>query len=37
MPTAALACIEVQIDDWDGVEDGKGKLAWLLIPKQLGD
>jgi len=37
MPTAALACIEFQIDNWDGIEDGKGKLAWLLTPKQLGD
>lgn len=37
MPTAALACIEFQIDRWEDVEDGDGKLAWLLTPKQLGD
>jgi phosphohistidine phosphatase len=37
MPTAALACIEFQIDRWEAVEDGEGKLAWLLTPKQLGD
>lgn len=37
MPTAALACIEFQIDRWEDVEDGAGKLAWLLTPKQLGD
>ena len=35
MPTAALACIEFQIDRWEDVEDGKGKLNWLLTPKHL--
>jgi phosphohistidine phosphatase len=34
MPTAALASIEFQIDRWEDVEDGKGRLAWLLTPKQ---
>lgn len=37
MPTASLACIEFQIARWDDVDDGKGKLAWLLTPKQLGE
>lgn len=37
MPTAALACIEFQVDRWEDVEGGEGKLAWLLTPKQLGD
>ena len=36
MPTAALACIEFQTEDWQDVEDGQGKLLWLLTPKQLG-
>ena len=36
MPTAALACIEFQVERWEDVEDGQGKLAWLLTPKQLG-
>ena len=36
MPTAALACIEFQIDHWADVNDGEGRLAWLLTPKQLG-
>ena len=36
MPTAALACIEFQIDHWDNVDDKKGRLAWLLTPKQIG-
>ena len=35
MPTAALACIEFQIDHWEDVKDGEGKFAWLLTPKQL--
>jgi phosphohistidine phosphatase len=35
MPTAALACIEFQIDHWEDVNDGAGRLAWLLTPKQL--
>jgi phosphohistidine phosphatase len=36
MPTAALACVEFQIDRWKDIEDGEGKLVWLLTPKQLG-
>lgn len=35
MPTAALACIEFQADHWEDVDDGEGKLTWLLTPKQL--
>jgi phosphohistidine phosphatase len=35
MPTAALASIEFQIDRWEDVEDGKGRLAWLVTPKQI--
>lgn len=37
MPTAALACIQFQIDHWDDVDVGKGNLAWLITPKQLGE
>jgi phosphohistidine phosphatase len=37
MPTAALACVEFQIDAWENVEDGGGRLLWFLIPKALGD
>jgi len=37
MPTAALACIEFQIEHWDDVNDGQGKLVWRLTPKQLDD
>jgi phosphohistidine phosphatase len=35
MPTAALACIEFQVEKWEDVEDGEGNLVWLLVPKQL--
>lgn len=35
MPTSALACIEFDLDHWDAVEDKKGRLVWLLTPKQL--
>ncbi|MEK6302838.1 MAG: histidine phosphatase family protein [Acidobacteriota bacterium] len=37
MPTAALACIEFKAGRWEDVEDGEGKLAWLLTPKDLGE
>lgn len=37
MPTAALACIEFQIDHWQDVNDAGGKLRWLLTPKQLDE
>jgi len=35
MPTAALACLEFHADHWDGINEGQGKLAWLITPKQL--
>ena len=35
MPTAALACIEFKVDHWSDVNDGEGKLVWLLTPKSL--
>lgn len=35
MPTAALACIEFDLDQWNNVENGRGRLVWLLTPKQL--
>lgn len=37
MPTAALAAIEFPVDHWQDVEDGQGKLLWLLTPRQLRD
>lgn len=35
MPTAALACVEFDLEQWADVEDRKGRLVWLLTPKQL--
>jgi phosphohistidine phosphatase len=35
MPTAALACITFDVDRWGDVEDGEGRLAWLMTPKTL--
>jgi phosphohistidine phosphatase len=35
MPTAALACIEFQIDHWKDLDDGQGKLVWFVTPKDL--
>jgi phosphohistidine phosphatase len=35
MPTAALACLEFQVERWSDVGDEEGKLVWLLIPKEL--
>lgn len=37
MPTAGLACITFQVDQWKDVQDKAGKLACLLTPKQLDD
>jgi phosphohistidine phosphatase len=37
MTTAALAAIEFQIEHWEDVEDGQGKLLWFLTPKQIDD
>ena len=36
MPTAALACIQFQVGRWEDVEDGQGKLLWLVSPKHPG-
>jgi phosphohistidine phosphatase len=35
MPTAALACLEFQVESWSDVGDQEGKLVWLLTPKEL--
>ena len=35
MPTAALACLEFQVNSWSEVGEEEGKLVWLLTPKQL--
>lgn len=35
MPTAALACIELDVPRWSEVAAGSGKLSWLMRPKDL--
>ena len=35
MPTAALACVEMGVASWADLEDGQGRLAWLVTPKSL--
>jgi len=35
MPTAALACIELDVQRWSEVAPGSGKLSWLVRPKDL--
>jgi len=35
MPTAALACIELNLEKWSDIVAGCGKLKWLIRPKDL--
>lgn len=35
MPTAAIACIEFEMEQWNDVQPGRGRLAWLVTPKTL--
>lgn len=35
LPTAALACIELNIEKWNKVRAGAGHLEWLVKPKEL--
>jgi phosphohistidine phosphatase len=35
MPTAALACLELNIEKWNKVRAGAGRLEWLGKPKKL--
>lgn len=35
MPTAALACIELQLDKWSDISPDSGKLLWLVRPREL--
>lgn len=32
-PTAAIASIEIDLDRWDKVAPGRGRLVWFLIPR----
>ena len=33
MPTAALVCLDLDIDDWSELEPGQATLRWYLIPR----
>lgn len=35
MPTAALACVRLDLDEWGEVGEGAGRLEWLVKPKEL--
>ena len=35
MPTAALACIDLDVDDWRNIRPQAGELRWLQTPKEL--
>src|SRR5215831_243735 len=35
LPTAALACIDLNIDNWADVGPRSSKLRWLVTPKEL--
>lgn len=35
MPTAAVACIQLDVSDWKRVSAGCGQLQWLVAPRLL--
>ncbi len=35
LPTAALACIELEIEKWNKLRVAAGRLEWLVKPKKL--
>lgn len=35
-PTAAIACVQIDADDWEAVAGGGGELRWLVGPKGVG-
>ncbi len=35
VPTAALACIELDIPSWQSIGPGTGTLLWMTVPKML--
>jgi hypothetical protein len=37
MTTAALARVALDVDSWDTVGVGSGRLEWVVRPKELGD
>ena len=37
MPTAALACVALDVEKWSKVREGAGRLEWLVRPKELSE
>ena len=37
MPTAALACVALDVEKWGKVRAGAGRLEWLVRPKELSE
>jgi phosphohistidine phosphatase len=35
LPTASLACVELQVPKWSGARPGSGNFKWLVTPKEL--
>lgn len=35
MPTAAIACLEFDVERWSDLKAGDGRLVWLVTPKTL--
>ena len=35
MPTAAIARIDLSVEDWDEVGPGTGVLSWLVVPRLI--
>jgi hypothetical protein len=35
MPTAALACVRLDVGEWREAGEGLGRLEWLVKPKEL--
>jgi phosphohistidine phosphatase len=35
MPTAALARIDFEVDDWSEIGEGGGQLVWVQLPREL--
>lgn len=35
MPTAALACVALDVEKWDKARRGCGRLEWVVRPKEL--
>ena len=37
MPTAALACVPLDVEKWAKVRESAGRLEWFVRPKELAD